>query len=185
VEVKGQQFHSGLVAFTELYDEQFRRDVLRTTPGPGGDSLRDGSLLPSSFYPASWYGAMLRAACALRPEAFNLAREVGRASAARDLKGIYRVVFSALSPETVIKRAPRLFKLFYSGGQVDLLELGPRSARVGYSACYGFDRNIWQDLQGGTEAVFQATGARALVLKAEQGGGDGDSFMVASVVWEE
>ena len=117
------------------------------------------------------------------PEPPNFAREVGKVSAARDVKGIYRIVFRALSTETLVKQSPRLFRLFYEGGQVDVQEVRSGFARVRYSECRGFDRNLWLDLLGGGEGVLTAAGAHELRVRIEAGGGDGHDHLQATVTW--
>ncbi len=183
VNVKGQSFHSIVKAFEEMRGAAFRKQVLDVMSGEGGTALREGSLLPSNFYPVSWYRSLFSAAAEVAPGALDLAREAGRVSGERDLKGIYRVLVRALSAEMVIKQSPRLFKVVYEGGGVEILEVRAGFARIRYIDCFGFDRNVWQDAIGGASAVFQATGVTKLVMRTEQGGGDGDSTMIASVNW--
>src|SRR5215204_5377284 len=121
--VKGQNFHSVLWALAELRGEEFRDAVLASLANEGGEALRYGTLLSSNLYPIAWYKDLFHAVLALAPESPNFAREVGKVSAARDVKGVYRIVFRALSTETLVKQSPRLFRLFYEGGQVDVQEV--------------------------------------------------------------
>jgi hypothetical protein len=181
--VKGQNFHSVLWALAELRGQAFRDEVLSSVTSEAGEALRYGTLLSSNLYPVGWYRELFRAAVALASETPNFAREVGKISAARDVKGVYRIVFRALSTETLVKQSPRLFKLFYEGGQVDVQEVRSGFARVRYSECRGFDRNVWLDLVGGSEGVLTAAGARDLRVRIEAGGGDGHDHLQATVTW--
>lgn len=185
LEAKGQSFHSVLVAFEELRGAEFVGAVKTGIEGEFGEALRYGTLLPSNWYPVAWYRELFATGARLAPDIFNIGREAGRLSGAREIRGIYKLIFRALSTETIALQAPRLFKLFYKGGgAVQILESSKTSARVVYSECHGFDRNVWQDLLGGAEAIFTATGARDLRIRVEEGGGNGDTRMQASVVWD-
>ena len=181
--MKGQNFHSVLWALAELRGQEFRDAVLTNVVGEAGDALRYGTLLSSNLYPVAWYRDLFHAALAKVPESPTFARDVGKVSAARDVKGVYRIVFRALSTETLVKQSGRLFKLFYEGGQVDVQEVRSGFARVRYSECRGFDRNLWLDLLGGSEGVLTAAGARDLRFRIEAGGGDGHDHLQATVTW--
>lgn len=183
VKVKGQSFHSVTRALGELRGDEFRAEVLERFAGEGGKRMREGSLLPATFYPVAWYRELFRAACELAPEVHDLAREAGRVSGERDLSGIYKVVIRAFSTAMVIKQSPRLFSLIYQGGAIEVIDVRDRYARLRYYDCFGFDRNVWQDAVGGAGAVFRATGADRLVLRVLEGGQDGDSTMVLSTSW--
>ena len=181
--MKGQNFHSVLWALAELRGQAFREAVLADVVGEAGEALRYGTLLSSNLYPVGWYRDLFHAALAKVPESPNFARDVGKVSAARDVKGVYRIVFRALSTETLVKQSGRLFKLFYEGGQVDVQDARSGFARVRYSDCRGFDRNLWLDLLGGSEGVLTAAGARDLRFRIEAGGGDGQDHLQATVTW--
>ncbi len=184
VQVKGQSFHSVLGALEQMRGDGFREDVLAVLAGECGEALRGGFLLSSNFYPVSWYRDLFAAASELAPGALHFAREIGRVSGERDLRGIYRVLVRALSTERLVRQSPRLFRVVYQGGGVEVLETGKGAARVRYFDCFGFDRNVWQDAIGGASAVFRATGAESLAMRVESGGGDGDSEMTVCVTWK-
>jgi hypothetical protein len=183
VRVKGHSFHSVIWALGELRGEGFKNDVLEHVPGAGGLALREKSLLSSNWYPVEWYRDVFATAVKLAPGVPSLARDAGRLSGGKDVRGVYRIMFRLLATETMIRQSPRLFRLFYDGGEVSVLEVREGFARVRYAGCDGFDRNVWHDLVGGSEAVFEATGAKGLRIRIEEGGGDGDSHMLGSVVW--
>jgi hypothetical protein len=183
VMVKGQSFHAVLQAFEDLRGPAYRQSVLSELPGEVGDALRGRFLLSANFYPVAWYRELFAVGAQLAPGALNFAREVGRTSGERDISGIYKVLFRALSTELVIKQSPRLFRIVYQGGKIEVLEARKGFARVSYSECWGFDRNVWQDAVGGAEACFQATGAQDLSVRIEKGGGDRDATMITQVYW--
>jgi hypothetical protein len=184
IEAKGQSFYSVLAAFEELRGPALVSAVKQKVDGEFGEALRYGSLLPSGWYPVAWYRELFRTGAALAPDVLNMGREAGRLSGAREIRGIYKVVFRALSTETIALQAPRLFKLFYNGGKVEVLESNKKFARVQYRECYGFDRFLWQDLLGGAESIFAATGAKDLRIRIEDGGGNGDHHMLTTAAWE-
>jgi hypothetical protein len=181
--VKGQNFHSVLWALGEMRGQVFRDAVLAGVGSEAGEALRYGTLLSSNLYPIAWYRELFRAVLGQTPAEPNFAREVGKVSAGRDVRGVYRIIFRALSTEIMIKQSPRLFRLFYEGGQVDVQDVKSGFARVRYAECFGFDRNLWLDLLGGSESILLASGAKDLRIRVEAGGGDGQEHMQASVVW--
>ena len=184
LEAKGQSFHSVLAAFEELRGPALVAAVKQEIGGEFGEALRFGSLLPSGWYPVAWYRELFKTGAELAPDVLNMGREAGRLSGAREIRGIYKVIFRALSTETIALQAPRLFKLFYSGGKVEVLESNKKFARVHYSECFGFDRHLWQDLLGGAESIFAATGAKDLRIRVEEGGGNGDHQMLTTATWD-
>ena len=181
--MKGHSFHSVLWALAELRGQAFRDAVLSSLASEAGEALRYGTLLSSNLYPVAWYRDLFHAVLALAPDSPNFAREIGKTSAVRDVKGVYRIVFRALSTETLVKQSPRLFRLFYEGGQVDVADVRSGFARVRYSECRGFDRNLWLDLLGGSEGVLTVSGAHDLRMRIEAGGGDGRDHLQATVTW--
>jgi len=184
VRVKGQSFHSVLKAFAELHGDELRAKTLAGMSGPGGEALREGSLLSSGFYPVAWYRELLASAARLVPNPGSLAREVGYRSGQRDIAGMYKVLLRALSTEMLIKQSPRLLRVVYEGGGVEVLEVRRGFARVRYYDYFGFDRNVWQDAIGGAQAAFEATGAKQLLITVQEGGRDGDSGMIVGVTWQ-
>lgn len=183
VQVKGQAFHAVLRAFEDLRGAEFRRSALEATAGEGGEALRAGFLLSANYYPVAWYRDLLSAGVRLAPGALHFARDLGRASGERDISGIYKVLFRALSMELVIKQSPRLFRVVYQGGKIEVLETRKGFARLAYTECWGFDANVWQDAVGGAEACFRATGPERLNVQVQQGGGDADASMIVQVQW--
>jgi len=184
VRVKGQAFHSVVRALAELQGDGLRTAALAGMSGPGGEALREGSLLSANYYPVGWYRELFASATRLLPAQRTLARDVGYRSGRRDIAGMYKVLLRALSTEMLIKQSQRLLRVVYEGGGVEVLEVTRGFARVHYRDYFGFDRNIWQDAIGGAEAAFQATGAKELAIDVEQGGGDGDPTMTVSITWQ-
>lgn len=99
------------------------------------------------------------------------------------MRGLYRIMFRVLATETLVRQAPRFYDMFYHGGRAQVTEATAGRGAVRYSDCRGFDYLVWQDLMGGAQAGFEATGARNLVLRADEGGKDGDAGLLVSVRW--
>jgi hypothetical protein len=173
-----------LRAFADLFGDEVRGEALATMVGPGGEALREGSLLAANFYPVAWYRELFKSAERLVPPGTSLGREVGYASGRRDIAGMYKILLRALSTETMIRQSQRLLRVVYEGGAVDVPEVRHGFARVRYRDYFGFDRNVWQDAIGGGEAAFQATGAKDLTITVLEGGRDGDATMLVSVIWQ-
>ncbi len=66
---------------------------------------------------------------------------------------------------------------------MEVRDVKPGSALVDYTGCYGFDRSVWEDLLGGAQAGFEATGAKGMLVRILEGGRDGCDSMLASIIW--
>jgi hypothetical protein len=183
VRVKGQSFHACLRALVDLHGEEPKAATLAGMLGPGGEALREGSLLSANYYPVAWYRELFASAARVLPAQKQLALDIGYRSGRRDIAGIYKVLLRALSTEMLIKQSQRLLRIVYEGGGVEVAEVTRGFARVRYHDYFGFDRNIWQDAIGGAQAAFEATGAKDLTIAVEQGGGDGHANMTVTVTW--
>jgi hypothetical protein len=107
---------------------------------------------------------------------------LGRASTLRDITTLYRAAFRVLSPELVARQAQRLCQLFFHGDfQVNVVEVRDQRSTVEYAGFTGFDRNLWLDFIGGSEAALSLTGAREIRTTIEAGG-DGPTLR-ASAQW--
>ena len=56
--------------------------------------------------------------------------------------------------------------------------------RAKFSEFAEFDRNLWEDMLGGIEAVLELAGAQDIQLTVTAGGGDGDAAMEAEARWK-
>ncbi len=173
---------SGMLSMLDITTEKHGAAVtargVDAMPASVRDPLRAGRLLPSTWIPISAYAAMLQG-LALDDAAM---RALGQASVERDINTIYRTVFKFLSPETLARQTPRMFGIYYRGGDIRVLESSKVHCRIHYADCVGFDRLVWQDYIAGAEAVLKFCGAKNGHTVVEEGGTA--DFMIASARWE-
>ncbi len=147
------------------------------------DALTYGQVVPSGWYPLAWHRALHDAAqraCGAGPE---LARRIGQEGTRADFQGVYKFVAAILSPETLLKQAPRVWRTYWDGGELEVLEARTGYARAAFRDCVGFDRNLWQNVLGGIETTLEVAGARAVSLRVISGGGERDAQMEIEARW--
>ena len=157
LQVKGAAFKQVLDTYREVRGDEFARQVLANVPGQGGEQLRLGAVLASSMHPVAWYRDLLRAGSDLSGRGAEFAHEIGRRSAERDIGTMHRLIFRALSTETLMKQVPRILGLYFDGGRGVADVQGPGNVRLTCTDFFGFDHLVWRDFAGGCEAMLAAT----------------------------
>jgi len=138
-------------------------------------ALRLGEVVASGWYPVDWYRelhAAMNRACG--ETGLDLSRRIGRESTIEDFRGIYRLLLRVISSETLVAQSPKLFGMFFEGGEVAMVETGKGFGVIEFTGWHGFDRAIWSDVTGAVEGVLvarRATDVRSRVLRG--GGSDG------------
>lgn len=178
VELRVTGMLSTLDVVTEKHGAAVRARAIDAMPANVRDPLRSGRLLPSTWIPISAYAAMLRG-IALDDDAM---RAIGQAAVERDINTIYRTVFKFLAPETLARQTPRMWGIYFRGGDIQVIESSRTHCRVRYAECVGFDRLVWQDYIAGAEAVLKFCGAKNAHTVIEEGGTA--DLTVASARWE-
>lgn len=183
--VKGTAFRQVLDTYREVMGDAFADRVRDTMPGPGGDALRSGTLLASSWQPVAWYRALLRTGTEMSGEGLAFAQKIGRRSAERDIGTVHRVIFRMVSVETLVRQIPRLIGLYFDGGHGALesktgdgVERGV--FRVSFDAFAGFDELVWLDFVGGCESMLAATGKKNCRARIVSGGRAADAVIELS-----
>ncbi len=175
VRAKGMAFCSFLTTLERLRGSHRVEETLAELPPDIARALRLGEVVASGWYSIDWYrelhGAMNRA-CG--ETGLELSRRIGRESTIADFRGIYRLLLRVISSETLVTQAPKLFGMFFEGGQVTMLEVDKGFGVVDFTGWQGFDRAIWSDVTGAVEGVLvarRAVDVRSRVLRG--GGSDG------------
>jgi hypothetical protein len=113
----------------------------------------------------------------------ELSRKFGRRTGQVNFTTVHRVFLSVLSPEWVLKRAARMFRLYVQHGDMEIVSSRAGMAHAVFRDCRGFDRSIWEATLGQCEAVLALCGAKNIRLRVESGGGDGDSHCDVTAYW--
>jgi hypothetical protein len=174
--VKGLAFHSILRAMTETRGAAFTERVRQRVAGEAGDAIRDGVVVANGWYPTSWYRALYAAAVEESGDP-QFAQECGRVSVRYDVTIVHRLLFRVLSPETLVRQGARLFKMYFSPAELDVIPKGDKLFIIRCHECAGFDRNLWLDQLGGTEELVRYCGGEGAKLRVLSGGQDHDTSM--------
>ena len=149
-----------------------------------GEGLRVGAITTGGWYPIEWYAKMHAAAQKACGEGPELSRELGRNAVRDDFKaGAYRLITVTLSPQALFKLAQKVMTLYWDSGRVVVEQAEPGRVVGRFDGFHGFDRNIWEDVVGGTIGFLEVGGAKDVQPRVVAGGGDGDAHMVYVVRW--
>ena len=179
VRAKGIAFWSFLTSLERLRGTDDRQATLAELPREIAQALRIGEVVATGWYPIDWYRelhAAMNRAC--RQEGFDLSQRIGRDSALADFRGIYRLLLRVVSSEMLVSQAPRLFRLYFQGGDVAMAETGKGLGVVEFNGWDGFDRAMWSDVTGGIEGVLLARRAIHVRHRVLRGGGEEGHFKI-------
>lgn len=98
--------------------------------GPDGTRWFSGRLLAQETVPLTAVNEFTKqgAAAAGRPVE-EFARAAGRSGAEQGIKTVYKFIMVLMSPESVLKAAPMMWKKVYDAGRLDI-EIGNKAARI-------------------------------------------------------
>jgi hypothetical protein len=179
VRAKGIAFWSFLTTLERVRGTDDLEATKAELPREIAEALRLGEVVATGWYPIGWYRelhAAMNRAC--RQEGFELSHRIGRDSALADFRGIYRLLMRVVSSEMLVSQAPRLFRLYYEGGEVGMAETGKGLGVVEFSGWHGFDRAMWADVTGGMEGVLVARRAVHIRHRVLRGGGSDGTFKI-------
>lgn len=183
MEVKGLALHSVASAMAELRGDAFKeRAVQGMSIAEARDGMRYGGVIASGWYPASWYRDLLRSAIAVEGLP-SFAREIGRTSTKREIKGVHRLLFKVVSIESLIKISARFFGGYFRNASFTVEALAPGMVRTHHSDCRGFDSACWNEQIGVIEQLIVEAGVKSPRYTRISGGGDGDHGMVVEWQW--
>jgi hypothetical protein len=179
VRAKGIAFWSFLTCLERVRGIDDLKATLAELPREIASALEVGEVVATGWYPIAWYRelhAAMNRAC--RQQGFELSQRIGRDSALADFRGIYRLLMRVISSEMLVSQAPRLFRLYFEGGEVGMAETGKGLGVIEFSRWYGFDRAMWSDVTGGIEGVLIARRAMNVRHRVLRGGADDGTFKI-------
>jgi len=144
--------------------------VIAATTGDLNHGLRYGSLVSGGWYPVAWYRELHEALARALGSNDELAKELGVRVCVEDFTGIYKVVASMLSPETIFGQARRLMSFYFQGGTVENLKLSKGEAVLLWQGWEGFNATLWADVLGGSLGVLVVAGAENPTFNIVMGG---------------
>jgi hypothetical protein len=149
-----------------------------------GDPLRYGQVIAVGWYPIRWYAALYESigrAIGGLPES---AGELSYAATRHDFTTLHRVAIALVTPELLIRQAPRFVSLYYKGGLTDVSPVHG-GAEVRFTGWHGFTAAIWHDLSGGAEAVLAVCRAKNVRRRITAGGTTGNPNMTVLYEWSK
>lgn len=129
-EVKGSVLLSCLAFVDEKYGPAHRLR-LREALDESTRVLMDGKILPVNWYPFEHLIHFMKTAQnVLEPRSHSFYRDMGRFATDFAVNRFYRFLMSFASTERVIRRAEGIWQTFYRPGQMKILEVGNKKARL-------------------------------------------------------
>jgi hypothetical protein len=181
---KGINFRSFVAALRRLRGDAAVERTLERLPDEIAQGLRIGAITTGGWYPCDWYSKLHAAAQAACGEGPELARAVSREGIQEDFRsGVYRLITLSAAPEAIFKWAPRVVGLYWDGGRLVVENADAGRAMGRFEGFHGFDRNLWEDMIGGSVGVMELAGAKNVTVRVLSGGGDGEDHMVYVVRW--
>jgi hypothetical protein len=180
---KGVSLKSFLATLERLHG---RAAVERTTAllsSEPRDAFAYGKVVASGWYPIGWLKELHAAAQRATDRDEELARIIGYEGTRADFRGVYKFVASMISPETLLKQAPRVWKTYWDGGELAIDEASAGRAIARCKRCFGFDRNLWLNVIGGMQSSLELAGALDVVIEMQSGGGADDSAAELLATW--
>lgn len=179
---KGLAFRSVMKALEHLEGADAVARSLSAMPVPLGEALRYGAMTASGWFPLADYRAMWDGIQTGTGNRRDVPRAIGRECVRNDLNVVHRFVMGALSTETVIRLATRIFNSYYDTGKASAEWIAPRTIRVRWWGCTGFSRAMWTEVRGSVEMFAEVSSAGRASCSIVTGGGDEDA-MEADVRW--
>jgi hypothetical protein len=180
IRVKGITFGSLLGALERTRSRDAVDATFRELPPDVASALRLGEVVPSGWYPVVWYrelfGAVVRA-CPTEPE-LDLAWQLGREASIAQFRGIHRLLLRVISSELLVSQAPKIFRMYFEGGEVAMAGVDTGIGVIELSGWHGFDRVIWTAIMGGLEGFLVARRAFDIRHRVLRGGGSDGSLKV-------
>jgi hypothetical protein len=179
VRAKGITFGSLLSSLERLRGPDAVAATYRELTPEIASALRLGAVVTTGWYPIEWYRALHAAVSRACPgEGSELARKLGREGSIQQFRGIHRLLLRVISSELLVSQAPKIFRMFFDGGEVAMAEVGTGLGVIEFSGWHGFDRSIWNDVVGGMEGFLVARRAVDIRHRVLRGGGSDGSLKV-------
>ena len=180
--IKGIAIRRLLENVEHFYGASVLADVKLALPPDLRARIDYNQIVGGGWYPITWLKtthAAIRQVTRAGPE---IARKFGFRGAMTNFTTIHKVFLSVLSPEWVMRRAPRIFGVFVEQGKLSVLESRSGMAHVKFEGCTLFEASIWESTLGQCEAILELCGARNVRLHVHDGGGDND-YLDATAYW--
>jgi hypothetical protein len=177
--VKGITFGSLLASLERMRGRDAVDATFRVLPPHVASPLRLGEVVSSGWYPVEWYRTLLTTVVQSSGEAeLDLAWQLGRDASISQFRGIHRLLLRVISSELLVSQAPKIFRMYFDGGEVAMAAVDTGMGVIELSGWHGFDRLIWTGVMGGLEGFLVARRAFDIRHRVLRGGGSDGSLKV-------
>lgn len=183
-QVKGNALRTIEQCFVDLCGAEARAAALRLLSDPLRTSFEQKLILASNWYPIGWYRETFAAFRESQHAGTELPREIGRRGVRRDMSAVYKqLLLKMVSPQALLGLSQRLFKSYFDTGAMHILESRAGFVRAAWTACEGWDENLWAELSGSCEVLLEMAGAKHVRLRVVSGGTSADSACEMEARW--
>ena len=182
--VKGVAFRTVMKLVEERRGKAIVESAVKAMDGEVGAAFAGGTLVAMAWYPVAWYRSMWKGILSATGGQVSFVRELGRAAVDLDSKGIYRILFRLLSPQTLMSIGMTHFGRIYDTGKVEVLRESWGRVRVRWTGCAEFDHTMWVEIAGSCERLVELAGGKNVRISTTSGGRDGDDTCEIAAYWD-
>ncbi|MCI0636274.1 MAG: hypothetical protein L0206_20525 [Actinobacteria bacterium] len=173
------------------------REVLRERFGEGGLGDVAGALEPETrdlfgsmiiateWYPnrhiVNLYETIVRVHYGGQPEGI---RELGRISAKRDLRGVFKIFVVVVSPQYLVSKTASVWSRYFDHGRVQIMDQRRGFCRGKFFDVLSYSTAFWHEILGSCIGAIEAAGGKNVVVQIVSGGTAKDSTMESEIRWE-
>ena len=108
--------------------------------------MRMHAFVSRGWYPIEQLAQLHQAAMRACDKGPELSRALGREGILDDFRtGVNRLITLAITPESILKWAPRILGLYYDRGRIVVEESGDGRGMARFEGFDGFSRPVWED----------------------------------------
>lgn len=181
--MKGHALRQNVDLLEELFGAERALGIVARLNPEFRAALESGSLTRAGWYPAAWANELHEASVREITGVSDIPERVARRGVERDMAGIYGFLARMVTPEFCIKQSPRILSTYFRGMTIETSEVTSGTAILTFRGCSGIGRLLWRDILAGSGRIFEAAGAKNVVLRSKEGGRESDSEHVVEVRW--
>jgi hypothetical protein len=183
IRAKGLTFSLLLASLEKLRGRDAIDATYKALPPDVEAALRLGEIVPTGWYPIEWYRSLhsaMNRAC--DEKGVELSYRIGRESSISQFRGMHRLLLRVLSSEMLVSQSPKIFRMYFDGGEVVVSGVNTGVGTIEFSGWHGFDRAVWNGVLGGLEGFLVARRAFDIRHRVIRGGGS-DGSLKAEYKW--
>lgn len=149
-------------------------------------SIISGNILASNWYP--YVRGMLeptKSICDMfYAGSMRGAEEIGRYSAEKSLRGIYRFFVKIASPDSLLKRATTIFQSYYNPCRIELVKEADKSFVMRFSEFDPPSPFVEHRVMGWIEAALEICGASSIKIGVRKSAQNKNDMTELSIIWK-